>query len=118
MTTTGEDMVLLFSYGTLQDAAVQRQNFGRTLTGRPDSMPGYKQEMVEIVDAAVIALSGKTHHPIVMPSADSSSTVPGTVFEITAEELAAADAYEVSDYRRVLVRLASGVDAWVYVKAG
>jgi len=29
--------------------------------------------------------------------------------------LVAADAYEVSDYQRVSVRLASGLDAWVYV---
>ena len=38
------------------------------------------------------------------------------VFEITEAELAGADAYEVSDYKRILVRLKSGVEAWVYVK--
>lgn len=32
-------------------------------------------------------------------------------------ELAVADAYEVSDYKRVLIRLASGRDAWAYVVA-
>jgi hypothetical protein len=36
------------------------------------------------------------------------------VFEITAEELAAADRYEVAEYTRVLVTLKSGVEAWVY----
>jgi len=30
-------------------------------------------------------------------------------------ELAQADAYEVSDYQRVLAPLASGAQAWVYV---
>ena len=35
----------------------------------------------------------------------------------TDEELAAADAYEVSDYRRMEVTLASGRSAFVYVKA-
>jgi gamma-glutamylcyclotransferase (GGCT)/AIG2-like uncharacterized protein YtfP len=44
-------------------------------------------------------------------------TVWCTVFEITAEELAAADRYEVADYKRVAAPLASGVTAWVYVKA-
>jgi hypothetical protein len=39
------------------------------------------------------------------------------VFEITAEELAAADRYEVSEYTRVLVTLKSGARAWVYVRA-
>jgi hypothetical protein len=33
--------ILLFSYGTLQDRAVQVANFGRLLLGRPDSLPGY-----------------------------------------------------------------------------
>lgn len=112
-----ERNVLLFSYGTLQDEVVQRQNFGRTLKGRRDSMPGYTQEMVAIADASVVALRGKTHHPIVMPSDDPSSSVAGVVFEVTTEELAAADAYEVSDYRRIRVTLVSGASAWVYVKA-
>ena len=52
-----------------------------------------------------------------MPSADSGDEVAGTVFKITASELAAADAYEVSDYKRIEVQLKSGIDAWVYVKA-
>jgi len=43
--------------------------------------------------------------------------VPGIVFRITQAELAAADAYEVADCRRVTARLASGIDAFVYVNA-
>ncbi|MNL77026.1 AIG2-like family protein [compost metagenome] len=43
--------------------------------------------------------------------------IAGKVFAITEAELAAADEYEVADYKRVLVRLKSGRDAWVYVKA-
>jgi len=39
------------------------------------------------------------------------------VFEITQQELEAADRYEVSDYKRVSVLLKSGVHAWVYIKA-
>jgi gamma-glutamylcyclotransferase (GGCT)/AIG2-like uncharacterized protein YtfP len=109
--------VLLFSYGTLQDKAVQVSNFGRELSGRPDSILGYAQTLVAITDPAVVALSGKTHHPIVQPSADPRDEVPGTVFEITAQELAAADEYEVSDYKRVSVPLKSGAQAWVYVRA-
>ena len=33
--------VLLFSYGTLQDKAVQLANFGRELVGQHDDMLGY-----------------------------------------------------------------------------
>jgi hypothetical protein len=39
------------------------------------------------------------------------------VFRITDAELTAADAYEVADYKRVLVPLRSGNKAWVYVRA-
>jgi gamma-glutamylcyclotransferase (GGCT)/AIG2-like uncharacterized protein YtfP len=106
----------LFSYGTLQQEDVQLASFGRRLIGTPDLLPGWHRKMVEITDAAVIASSGKTHHPIVVPGQDDDS-VAGTVFEITVEELAAADRYEVSDYMRVSVTLASGLTAWVYVKA-
>lgn len=117
MTDSTPQTVLLFSYGTLQDPAVQRANFGRELKGRADSLPGYTQRLVEITDPAVLATSGKTHHPIVQKSADAADEIAGTVFEITAEELAAADDYEVADYKRVSVLLKSGVDAWVYVQA-
>jgi hypothetical protein len=109
--------ILLFSYGTLQDKAVQIANFGRELSGRRDSLTGYSESLVAIEDAGVVATSGKTHHPIVRPSANPQDEVPGTVFEITAAELAAADAYEVSDYKRVCVGLKSGAAAWVYVRA-
>lgn len=33
--------VLLFSYGTLQDPAVQMANFGRLLEGTADQLVGY-----------------------------------------------------------------------------
>ncbi|MFW0754192.1 gamma-glutamylcyclotransferase family protein [Pseudomonas sp. H11T01] len=117
MTNETEQPVLLFSYGTLQDQAVQLSNFGRELKGRPDTLPGYKQKLVEITDPAVLTASGKTHHPIVQESGDVSDEIVGTVFEITAQELIAADQYEVADYKRVRVALKSGTSAWVYVRA-
>lgn len=110
-------MPLLFSYGTLQDPAVQRANFGRDLEGRADALTGYAERLLEITDPEVLATSGKTHHPIVVETGEDTDRVPGTVFEVTEEELAAADKYEVDDYHRVLVSLGSGVRAWVYVSA-
>ncbi|TFF13077.1 gamma-glutamylcyclotransferase [Pseudomonas sp. BCA14] len=109
--------VLLFSYGTLQDKAVQLANFGRELAGQHDAMLGYSQSWVEITDPAVLAASGKTHHPIVAPTTENGRSVEGMVFQISEQELAAADAYEVSDYKRVSVPLVSGLTAWVYVQA-
>lgn len=107
----------LFSYGTLQLDSVQMASFGRLLHGSDDSMPGFRKEMVEITDPDVLEKSGERYHPIVIPSDNSDDEVTGQVFLITAEELAAADAYEVSDYKRIRVPLKSGVHAWVYVKA-
>ena len=109
-------VVLLFSYGTLQDKAVQMANFGRHLKGRPDALLGHALLPITIDDPAVVALSGKSQHMIAKHS-HAGAEVPGMVFEVTAEELAAADRYEVSDYRRVLATLKSGAQAWVYVGA-
>jgi gamma-glutamylcyclotransferase (GGCT)/AIG2-like uncharacterized protein YtfP len=109
--------ILLFSYGTLQLESVQLQSFGRLLDGLDDAMPGYKQSFIEITDPEVIRKSGERFHPIVVSTGDPSDEVTGKVFQITASELAAADEYEVSDYKRVSVQLKSGRSAWVYIKA-
>jgi Gamma-glutamyl cyclotransferase, AIG2-like len=108
--------VLLFSYGTLQDSAVQMANFGRLLSGRADSLPGYTLLPIAIEDPTVVVLSGKSQHTIAKRT-DAHDEVIGMVFQITAEELAAADRYEVAEYTRILATLKSGVDAWVYVAA-
>ncbi|MGK9231987.1 gamma-glutamylcyclotransferase [Inquilinus limosus] len=108
--------VLLFSYGTLQQENVQLASFGRGLDGAPDAIPGWRRGEIEITDPEVVRTSGKRFHPIVEPSSDAADEVAGTVFRITEAELAAADAYEVADYKRILVRLKSGLEAWVYVR--
>lgn len=112
-----EPTVSLFSYGTLQLLSVQTALFKRPLQGTPDAMPGYRQTMIELTDPDVIAKSGTASHPMVIRTGDPADKVEGTVFLITEDELAAADKYEVSDYKRVQVRLQSGTDAWVYVEA-
>lgn len=109
-------MAHLFSYGTLQQPGVQMASFGRLLKGAPDTLPGWKSEMVEITDCEVFAKSGERFHPILMPG-DASDEVTGMLFEISDDELAAADRYEVDDYKRIAVRLKSGIEAWVYVCA-
>lgn len=109
--------ILLFSYGTLQQENVQLSSFGRLLDGHDDAMPGFSHTMLEITDPEVVRTSGKRFHPVVAPSDDPDDSLPGKVFAITAEELVAADRYEVVDYKRIGVRLTSGKEAWVYVKA-
>ncbi|RUL72241.1 gamma-glutamylcyclotransferase family protein [Dyella choica] len=110
-------MPKLFSYGTLQQENVQLATFGRTLAGQRDQLAGYVQTEVEISDPEVVAASGKTHHPILLFTGLPTDHVSGTVFDITDTELAQADEYEVDDYRRIAVTMASGTRAWVYVDA-
>jgi gamma-glutamylcyclotransferase (GGCT)/AIG2-like uncharacterized protein YtfP len=107
----------LFSYGTLQQEAVQLATFGRRLPGAPDALRGYRLSLLEIRDAQVIATSGSTHHPILQHTGKAADVVKGTVLHITCDELAQADAYEVDDYQRVGVTLESGQRAWVYVQS-
>ncbi len=107
---------LLFSYGTLQLEKVQLSSFGRILNGFPDQLKAYTVEQLVITDAMVLQRSGKSSHPIAVPSLKVNDFIAGTVFEITDAELRQSDAYEVLDYKRVEETLASGKKAWVYVR--
>ena len=107
-------MPLLFSYGTLQQIAVQLSTFGRLLHGQPDELIGFEQTVLKIEEPEFVATSGKAHHAIVKFNGRDDSRVSGTVFEVSDEELASADAYEPAGYKRVSARLASGKQAWVY----
>ena len=109
---------LLFSYGTLRQPDVQRATFGREIDGTPDAIVGYDLDYVTITDPRVIAASGSDRHPILKPTDRADAAVEGMVFEISEADLAAADEYEVDDYRRITVPLRSGGEAWVYVFAG
>ena len=95
----------------------QLRIFGRELDGRPDAIVGYELDYVTITDPHVIATSGSDNHPILRPSDRADAAIEGTVFAISEADLAAADEYEVDDYRRVAVPLRSGDQAWIYVFA-
>lgn len=110
-------MPLLFSYGTLQQPEVQRANYGRLLDGVPDALSGFRLEPLPISDPDVIRLSGKTVHTIARYSGDPADRITGMRFEISEDELAASDSYEVDAYARTEVELDSGACAFVYVGA-
>ena len=110
-------MPLLFSYGTLQQEAVQVSTFGRVLQGEPDELVGFEESLLTIADPAFVAASGKAHHAIVRFNGRPESRVSGTVFEVSEDELVRADQYEPAGYRRVATILASGKRAWVYADA-
>ena len=102
-------MPRLFSYGSLQQPAVQQATFGRSLTGQSDELVGFELQKISRRDKQLAN---------VRRVAQATSRVAGTVFEVSDAELHAADAYERADsYVRVPAALASGGEAWVYVDA-
>ena len=104
---------LLFSYGTLQDHAVQVAIFGRGLIGRPDALVGFEPSQ------SPSRTSEGAHHANASYTGNAEQRVAGTVFEVSDVELDAADIYErEADYVRVPASLTSGDQAWVYVHAG
>jgi gamma-glutamylcyclotransferase (GGCT)/AIG2-like uncharacterized protein YtfP len=105
----------LFSYGTLQLPQVQLANYGHLLEGTPDALPGYRLDQLAISDPTVVELSRTAVHHIARRTGRAEDQVTGTVFLLSRSELDATDRYEVADYARVLVRLASGREAWAYV---
>jgi gamma-glutamylcyclotransferase (GGCT)/AIG2-like uncharacterized protein YtfP len=107
----------LFSYGSLRQPGVQRATFGRLLDGHEDALPGYALGTILIDEPEVAEVSGASVHSIARPTGHRTDLIPGVVFLLTAEELAAADAYETDAYARVEATLASGQRAFVYVAA-
>src|SRR5689334_18444733 len=102
-------MPRLFSYGSLQQPAVQRATFGRVLSGQSDALVGFELQQISRRDRQLANVTRV---------AQATSRVSGTVFEISDAELHAADAYERADsYVRLPAALASGGEAWVYVDA-
>jgi hypothetical protein len=107
----------LFSYGTLQLAAVQMATLGRPLTGTSDALRGFDLVPLKIEDQAVVAVSGRALHTMARFTGRASDVVAGTVFAVTADEIQKADKYEVAAVKRVTVVLQSGARVWAYVDA-
>lgn len=107
-----DEVVVLFSYGTLQQPEVQLETVGRHLDGWADRVVGYRLEWITVTDPEVVRLSGTDRHPALVP--DPGGSVAGTAWRLTDRDLAATDAYEVDDYARIRVDLASDEVAWVY----
>lgn len=100
----------LFSYGTLQRKDIQTELFQRTLQGVPDSLRGYHQTTLELP-----ANDGtREQYPVIDHTGDPSDIVEGILFNVTADELKKADAYEGPAYHRIEATLESGRKAWVY----
>ena len=100
-------MESLFVYGTLRDPQVQANVFGRVVQGQADTLDGYRKAEITI---------GGSVYPIAVADPMRDQSIAGQVLEVTPAELVDIDRYEGDEYRRVRVRLRSGLEAWVYCK--
>jgi gamma-glutamylcyclotransferase (GGCT)/AIG2-like uncharacterized protein YtfP len=108
--TAGTDRVTvsrLFVYGTLQDDEQVRSLAGRRLRGQPAVLEGY----CRMLDPAI-------GYPVVHPL--SGSSVDGKLLDdVDDRTLAAFDAYEGDQYRRVIVQVQTSdgdtLEAYMYV---
>ncbi len=89
----------LFVYGTLKDPDIQMHLIGRTITGTPDRLRGYRSHNI-------------LNYPTALP--DAQGWVHGVVLTVTPQEMIRFDAYEGEVYERVRVCLDSGAEAWMY----
>ena len=103
----------LFSYGTLQQEAVQLELFGRRLNGSSDCLQGYKAVPIELKDEPFSSAEGAVYL-IAVHTTNKKDCIEGMVFELSDEELQQADQYEPEEYKRIQVLLQSGREAWVY----
>ncbi len=107
----------IFSYGTLQDGEVQMELFGRHLIGHTDILKGYNTTEIELNEEGFVGFSEREKYLIASISDDEKDAIEGTALEVTMDELLLADEYEPEEYKRELVTLESGKQAWIYLRA-
>ena len=95
----------IFTYGTLQDEMIQAVVYSRRLAGSEDVLKGFRISDEKVAGA----------YPLIIQTDDSKDNVDGVVYMITNKELLKTDAYEGPAYRRIKVKLESGIESWVYL---
>jgi gamma-glutamylcyclotransferase (GGCT)/AIG2-like uncharacterized protein YtfP len=95
----------LFTYGTLQEEAIQYAHFKRKLDGDHDVLPCYKISDEKVANA----------YPNVIYTGNPDDSVAGITYLLTNKELLKADAYEGQAYHRIEVEVSSGKKAWLYL---
>jgi gamma-glutamylcyclotransferase (GGCT)/AIG2-like uncharacterized protein YtfP len=93
----------LFAYGTLLDENVQKNIIGRLVEGVPDHLSGYRKTSRQFSSGI---------YPDLIE--DISCEVSGRILDLSADDLDQCDKYEGDEYRRVKLKLKSGIEAFVY----
>lgn len=104
-------MEKLFSYGTLRSKQIQMQIFNKVLNGTPDQILGFKLKSLQIEEEF-----GMADYVVAVPSENLEENIHGVVFDVSNSELLKVDQFESNSYKRVQVKLKSGIVAWVYTE--
>ncbi|MEM6541760.1 MAG: gamma-glutamylcyclotransferase family protein [Bacteroidota bacterium] len=96
----------LFSYGSLQEEDVQKEVVLRKVSGKKDTVRGYRLSSKDV----------KQHYPIAEPTGLGSDTIVGVSLKVSYVELYWIDQYETPFYKRIPVVLKSGKKAWMYME--
>jgi gamma-glutamylcyclotransferase (GGCT)/AIG2-like uncharacterized protein YtfP len=94
----------LFTYGTLQEEAVQLGVFSRLLTGVQDTLSNHKIAVQKVAN----------RYPTLEHTNNGKDKIKGKIYTLSPEELEKADAYEGEAYERIKITLISGNKAWAY----
>lgn len=103
----------VFSYGAFTQAHVHRRVHGRRLTGRLDSLPGYRLKLIEVHTDTLETL-GIERQPAAVPG-DPDDLIAGMRYEVSESELAAVEVINAEHFDRVWVKLTSGEGAWAFI---
>jgi len=104
-------MEKLFSYGTLRSKQIQMQIFNKVLSGTQDQILGFKLKSLQIEEEF-----GMADYVVAVPSENLEDIIHGVVFDVSNSELLKVDQFESNSYKRVEVKLKSGITAWVYTE--
>ncbi|MFT5736135.1 MAG: gamma-glutamylcyclotransferase (GGCT)/AIG2-like uncharacterized protein YtfP [Maribacter sp.] len=94
----------LFTYGTLQEEAVQLEVFSRLLSGIQDTLINYKIAVQKVAN----------RYPTLEYTNNMEDKITGNMYTLSPEELEKADTYEGEAYERIKITLVSGNKAWAY----
>jgi len=97
-------MTNIFVYGTLLDDTVRGRVLGKDIKGKSDTLEDY------IIDTHSVL----TSYPTIIES--KKGFVNGKYFDVDMEDIKKLDRYESNYYKKIEVKLKSGVDTLVYTE--
>lgn len=96
----------VFVYGILKDDLVRTRTIGRYVVTRKAILEGYNA-------SSQLEIEGK-YYDVAIP--DKSSKLEGLVMNLSSSEIIKLDEWETNAYKRMLIKLVDGTNAWVYTK--